>query len=170
MEAHRTDETLAVLEVGGRQINGGVRDLYPNANPYVSLDIAEGPGVDIVADATTWTPDRLYDLIVCTEVFEHTPHWAAILRMMAAACRPGGRLVLTMAGPNRSPHGGGGGPWEAGEYYANVEPSDLDFMLHATGWTDVTVDYLHPPGDTRATATREGSSCRFSSSRTLGRT
>ena len=155
VEERRTDETLAVLDIGGRNVNGSIRDLFPNADPYVSLDIADGPGVDVVADAATWTPDRLYDLIVCTEVFEHTPEWPAILRTMAAACRPGGRLVLTMAGPGRSPHGGGGGPWEVGEYYANVDPPDLAFMLAATGWTDVVIDYIPTPGDTRATARRE---------------
>jgi hypothetical protein len=73
VEQRRTDEALAVLDVGGRWINGGVRELFPNADPYVSLDIVDGPGVDIVADAATWVPDRAYDLVVCTEVFEHTP-------------------------------------------------------------------------------------------------
>jgi len=154
VEAQRSDEQLAVLEIGGRWINGGVRDLFPNADPYVSLDITEGPGVDVVANAATWEPDRTYDLIVCTEVFEHTPEWPAILSTMAAACRAGGRLVLTMAGPRRSPHGASGGPWEPGEFYENVHPSDLRYELRARGWTDINVDYLASPGDTRATATR----------------
>lgn len=154
VEAQASDETLAVLEIGGRWINGGVRDLFPSADPYVSLDIEDGPGVDVVANAATWIPDRTYDLIVCTEVFEHTPEWPAILGTMAKACRPGGRLILTMAGPGRSPHGASGGPHELDEHYANVEPDALRDELHATGWTDVQVDYLHPPGDTRATATR----------------
>lgn len=155
VEARRTDETLAVLEIGGRFINGGVRDLFPNADPYISLDIAEGPGVDIVADAATWTPDRTYDLVVCTEVFEHTPEWPAILRTMAVACTQGGRLVLTMAGPGRSPHGASGGGWDGREHYANVDPSDVQAELSVGGWTDIAVDYLPSPGDTRATATRE---------------
>lgn len=155
-EAHASDEPVAVLEIGGRQINGMVRDLFPNADPYVSLDIADGPGVDIVADAATWVPDRLYDVVVCTEVFEHTADWPAIVSTMAAACAPGGRLVLTMAGPGRAPHGASGGPWQPQEHYANVDPNNLRAALSISGWTDVQVDYLHPPGDTRATATRQG--------------
>ena len=155
VEAHCTDDTLAVLDIGGRNINGSIRDLFPNADPYVSLDIADGPAVDIVANAATWAPDRTYDLVVCTEVFEHTPEWPAILATMAKACRPGGRLILTMAGPGRSPHGASGGPHEPSEHYDNVEPEALRKELLATGWADVQVDYLHPPGDTRATATRE---------------
>ena len=154
MEARRSDDGLAVLEIGGRWINGGVRDLFPNADPYVSLDIVDGPAVDIVADASTWVPDRSYDLIVCTEVFEHTTEWPQILRTMASACVPGGRLVLTMAGPGRPPHGASGGPWEPGEHYENVDPEDLRRELAAAGWTCIDVDHLPIPGDTRATATR----------------
>jgi len=146
---------LSVLEIGGRFINGGIRDLFPGADPYVSLDIAEGPAVDIVANAATWVPDRTYDLVVCTEVFEHTPEWPAILRTAAAACRSGGRLVLTMAGPGRPAHGASGGPWSPGEFYANVHPTDLHAELLASGWTDIDVDFLPSPGDTRATAIRE---------------
>jgi SAM-dependent methyltransferase len=154
VEAQRSDERIAVLEIGGRWINGGVHDLFPNADPYVSLDICQGPHVDIVANAATWEPDREYDLIVCTEVFEHTPEWPAILRTALAACRPGGRLVLTMAGPGRPPHGASGGPYEPDEYYCNVDPSDLRAEMIAAGWTDVDVDFLPSPGDTRATAVR----------------
>ncbi len=151
---HATAEQVSVLDIGGRNINGSVRDLFPNADPYVALDIADGPAVDIVANAAEWTPDRTYDLIVCTEVFEHTPEWPAILRTAAAACRVGGRIILTMAGPGRSPHGASGGPWNFGEYYANVHPSDLRAEMAAAGWTDIDVDFLQSPGDTRAIATR----------------
>jgi hypothetical protein len=61
-----------------------------------------------------------------------------------------------MAGPGRSEHGADGGPRLAGEHYANVEPSDLEAELLASGWTSVAVDYQPSPGDTRATAVREG--------------
>jgi len=154
VEARRSDEVISVLEIGGRWINGGVRDLFPNADPYVSLDIEDGPFVDIVANAATWIPDRTYDLIVCTEVFEHTPEWPAILSTMAAACRTGGRLVLTMAGPGRPAHGASGGGEVPGEFYRNVPPGELAFELAARGWGAIEVDYQPSPADTRATATR----------------
>ena len=154
VEERRTDEVLAVLEIGGRFINGGIRDLFPNADPYVSLDITEGPAVDIVANAATWQPDRLYDLVVCTEVFEHTPEWPEILTTIEMACRPGGRVILTMAGPGRSPHGAWGGGVGPDEFYRNVEPEALLDRMVAGGWVDVEVNYIEDPGDTRATATR----------------
>lgn len=154
VEAHCTDNRVAVLEIGGRFINGGVRDLFPNADPYVSLDIADGPGVDVVANAASWKPDRVYDVVVCTEVFEHTPEWPEIVDTAAAALRDGGFLILTMAGPNRSPHGASGGGPVPGEFYQNVSPRDLADKLNAGGWADVHVSYLPNPGDTRATAVR----------------
>ena len=69
---HATSEPVEVLDIGGRNINGTSRDHFPHATRFTVIDIAEGPGVDVVADAATWTPDRSYDVVVCTEVFEHT--------------------------------------------------------------------------------------------------
>src|SRR5690242_21675018 len=73
----RTDEDLAVLDIGGRDLNGSTRPLFPNANPYHVLDLRPGPNVDIVADAATWdfrseqTRDGKwrgpYDLVLRTE-------------------------------------------------------------------------------------------------------
>jgi hypothetical protein len=150
---HATAERAAVLDVGGRNINGSPRDLFPGADPYVTLDILPGDGVDIVADAATWTPDREYDVAVCTEVFEHTQSWPQIARTIFAALRPGGLAILTMAGPGRAPHSAlDGGPLRDGEYYANVSPGDLEVALKECGFTDVIVDYQPAPADTRAVA------------------
>lgn len=150
----RSDEPLTVLDIGGRNVNGTVRDLFPNA-AYIALDILPGEGVDIVANAAGWTPDRAYDLVVCTEVFEHTEEWPQILKVAAAACKPTGRIVLTMGGPGRPEHSAiDGGPMRPGEHYGNVAPEDLEVGLLAAGWTNVDVEYRPSPADTRATATR----------------
>lgn len=154
VEQFATDDPLSVLDIGGRNVNGSVRDLFPNAD-YTALDILPGEGVDIVANAASWTPDRVYDLVVCTEVFEHTDEWLQILEVAAAACRPGGRIVLTMAGPGRPEHSAiDGGPRRPGEHYANVDPEALDDGLRSAGWVEVEVEYRPSPADTRATATK----------------
>lgn len=140
------------LDIGGRNINGCTRDLYP-AVDWTVLDIEPGPGVDIVADASTWTPDREYDLVLCTETFEHTPAWPQICATAYQACASGGLLVLTMAGPGRGEHSAiDGGPLRPGEYYGNIDPDELSSALAGVGFTDVTVDYQPRPGDTRAVA------------------
>lgn len=150
-----TDEPITVLDIGGRDINGTSRDLFPAAD-YTALDIMAGPAVDIVADAATWTPDREYDLVICTEVFEHTPHWPAICATAHKACRTGGRFVATMAGPGRPPHSAVDGAHRLypGEHYANVRPDDLRQVLEACGWRAVVIDYLPGPADVRASAIR----------------
>jgi SAM-dependent methyltransferase len=152
---HATTEIVAVLEIGGRNINGTVRDLFPSAG-YVTLDLLPGDDVDIVADAATWTPDRGYDVIVCTEVFEHTPDWPQIIRTAFAALRPGGCLIATMAGPGRAPHSAfDGGPTLAeGEHYANVGPAELLEQLTAAGFAEIVVDFQPGPADTRCVAVR----------------
>lgn len=149
-----TTAPITILDIGGRNINGTVRSLFPHAD-YTSLDIAAGDGVDVVADAATWTPDRTYDLVVCCEVFEHTAAWPEICATAYAALRPGGRLIATMAGPGRAPHSAAdGGDLQPGEYYANVRPETLRVTLIAHGFTGVAVDYQPGPADVRAIAVR----------------
>lgn len=153
---HATGDAVSVLDVGGRNINGSVRDLFPGAEPYVALDELPGDGVDIVADASTWTPDRQFDVVVCTEVFEHTASWRQICKVIHGALKPGGLAVLTMAGPGRPPHSAIDGGWQLhpGEHYANVAPGELRAGLEAAGFCDITVDYQPNPADTRAVAWR----------------
>lgn len=145
-----------VLDIGGRNINGSARDaifLRPGLGTFTVLDILPGDGVDIVADASTWVPDRAYDLVICCEVFEHTYVWPDILDTILAALRPGGLAILTMAGPGRAPHSAfDGGPMQPGEYYANVGPGELEVALKDAGFAGVTVDYQPGPADTRAVA------------------
>lgn len=42
--------------------------------------------------------DRLIDVVVCTEVIEHTPEYRRILEWILAHLKPGGMLVLTTPG------------------------------------------------------------------------
>ena len=151
---HATDEPVTVLDLGGRDNNGSPRGLFPAAE-YRVLDLTDGPDVDVVADAAAWTPDREYDVVVCTEVFEHTAAWPAICRTAFAALRPGGRFVATMAGPGRPAHGAWGEPAPGpGEHYANVDPDALRAALADAGFAEITVDVQSSPADVRAVATR----------------
>ena len=143
------------LDIGGRDVNGTPRALWSGVT-WTVLDIAPGPGVDVVADAATWAPDRQYDLVLSTEVFEHAADWPAIVATAYRACRPGGLLVLTMAGPGRPVHSGldGGPVLHRGEHYGNVSAADLRTVLVATGWVGVVVDEQLRPSDVRAVAYR----------------
>jgi SAM-dependent methyltransferase len=153
---HATDEPASVVEFGARDLNGSIRSLFPNADPYVTLDILPGEGVAIVADAATWEPDREYDVAIACELFEHTASWPAICRTAHKAIKPGGRFIVTTAAPGRPPHSAIDGLFRLhpGEHYANVPAFELERVLTETGFRDVTVDSQPSPADTRAVATR----------------
>lgn len=146
-----------VLDIGGRDINGSTRTLF-DTRDWTVLDILPGPNVNIVADAATWTPDREYDAIVCTEVFEHAPSWPSICATAFKACKPGGVIIATMAGPGRPEHSAVDGGWSLhpGEYYGNVDPDELRFVLETCGWEDITVDQRTNPADVRVVAHKPG--------------
>lgn len=145
----------SVLDIGGRDINGSTRDLFPGST-WTVLDIQPGDNVDIAADAATWTPDRDYDVIVCTEVFEHTSSWPQICATAFKACKPGGTLILTMAGPGRPAHSAVDGGWQLhpGEYYRNVHPQRLRRVLDEAGFVELVIDQQLSPADVRAVARR----------------
>jgi hypothetical protein len=144
-----------VLDLGGRDINGSVRDLLPAAK-WTGLDIEPGPGVDLVHDATMPWPEGFdrFDLVVCTEVLEHVEHWPALLRTAAQALEPDAPEVLfvTCASTGRRPHGASGemDP-PPGEWYANVPPELLKAHL-LNAFERVAVEYRANPGDAYAWA------------------
>jgi hypothetical protein len=144
----------AVLDIGGRNVNGSVRGLF-SCDEYLALDIAPGDGVDIVADAADWTPTRTFDAVVCCEVFEHTPRWPEILKTIAAALDVGGTAIITAAADPRAPHSAiDGGPLRAGEYYGNVDPALLAKEMAAAGFSGrIAGNEAH--GDVYALAVRE---------------
>lgn len=141
----RTADELRVLDIGGRDLNGSTRHLFPNANPYHVLDVLPGDNVDFVADAAKWDFRSAgvgpYDLVVCTETFEHAEHWRSIIATAYAILRPGGWLIFTCAGPGRPPHSGVAAVWELspGEWYANVSAADIALELKNQGWDDIEV-------------------------------
>ncbi|GAA1281278.1 class I SAM-dependent methyltransferase [Saccharothrix xinjiangensis] len=142
---------LLGLDLGGADINGTARSLLPMVR-WVGLDAQAGPGVDIVADARTWTPDREYDVVLCTELLEHVQGWERCIGTAWRALREGGHLVVTCASTGRRPHGARGefhpGP---GEWYANVPPDALEDLLREA-FAASHVRYRANPGDAYAWA------------------
>lgn len=151
----KTEDFISILDIGGRDINGTCRTLFPNA-VYTVLDARPGPNVHILADAADWDPDgRRWDVVLCTEVFEHAAHWPGICRTAYKALWPGGKLIVTAAGPGRGPHSGidGGGVVYPDEHYENVEPIALQAVLEECGFVEITVDFQSTPSaDVRAVA------------------
>jgi SAM-dependent methyltransferase len=145
-------DKYTVLDLGGRDINGTTRQLFNNVASYVSVDIADGLGVDIVADAADLNLDERFDVVVSTELLEHTERADEIVAAAARHLKPGGVFVATMAGPGRTPHGAAGEPSpNPGEWYCNVSPDELEEWLAAAGFDKWEIDQSGL--DLRCTAT-----------------
>lgn len=121
-----------VLEQGSRDVNGSPRTLIEPCARYIGVDIRPGRGVDVVANAadTTVLPGATFDLVVCTEVMEHTADAEGIVRNAHRLLAEGGVYLVTCAGPSRPPHGADGGALAAGEYYGGISESLLADWLH----------------------------------------
>lgn len=118
---HLPDFPGDVLDVGGRDINGTPRWLFENADSYRVVDLHEGDNVDVVGDITELGLSGVANTVLCLEVLEHAENWRDIVAACVAACRPGGTVIVTAAGPGREPHSAiDGGPVRDGEWYGNV--------------------------------------------------
>jgi SAM-dependent methyltransferase len=150
LAAHRLGPFDSVLELGGLNINGSVRQFFPGAR-YVSVDIVPGPGVDVVADATMYRPDERYDAVVCCEVLEHAVDADGFVATAWGALKPGGLFLITAACPPRAPHSAvDGGPLRPGEFYKNVTADRMAAWL--VGWKDAEITVHEDRGDIYAVA------------------
>lgn len=133
-------DARTVLEFGSCNLNGSPRDVYHQAASWHGVDVVAGVGVDEVADAATWDSDRRFDVVICAEVFEHTPDWRLIVDNAYAHLNDGGMFLATCATANRPPHSAvDGGMVRAGEWYANVDLTEMRDHLAGMGWDSFTV-------------------------------
>jgi SAM-dependent methyltransferase len=138
--ASRDLDDVTVLDIGGRDVNGTPRPLFPSTARYVVVDIRPCQSVDIVADAAELDLGEQFDIVLSTEVLEHAERAADIVAAAAKHTKPGGLFVATMAGPGRHEHGSDGGCLAAGEFYRNVSPELLGSWLEAAGFKQWEID------------------------------
>src|SRR5665213_873697 len=140
-----------VLEIGSLDINGTVRGYFTNCE-YTGLDVAPGPGVDVVCEGQKYNaPDASFDTVICCEVMEHNPYWVDTFYNMMRLLKPGGLMIMSCAtgwrpehGTSRSDPGNSPLTVEQGwEYYRNlgardimrkVDFSSLSAWAFATNW------------------------------------
>ena len=150
-----TCESISVIEIGSRDINGTVRVHFPEAD-WIGLDLHPGPFVDVVVDAMVYTPQKLVDLVVCCEVFEHASHWREMLKHAATWLKPRGKIIITCAGEGRAPHSAiDGGPLRAGEHYANIDQVEMGSALSDSGFAEVATHRNEHWKDTYAVAVKQ---------------
>lgn len=152
------NDQYRALDLGGRNVNGSIRNLLPHAQ-WTGLDIVDGPGVDIVRDATIdWfyghadsETNRVsrFDIIVSTEMFEHVKDWRDVIRTCTQMLDSSGEemIFFTCASIGRRPHGASG-EWDPppGEWYQNVSKDDMEDRL-SKYFAHYEVTYNPNPGD-----------------------
>lgn len=151
---YATTAELSVIEIGSRDINGSVKPHFPGAT-WTGLDLIAGPAVDVVCDALDYEPPQKVDLVVCAEVLEHCMTWDSLIFHAASWLKPGGKLLITCAGPGRDPHSAiDGGPLHPDEHYGNISQTELIEELRFAGLTDIEVSGNEYWRDTYAIATK----------------
>jgi SAM-dependent methyltransferase len=148
-------EGYDVLDVGGRNVNGTVRNLFSLSDTFTSLDIFDDGGVDIVADfsnpeiVNVLKIENKYDLVFSTEVLEHARYWRALVSNLAKATKSGGWIILTCATTGRPYHTADGHPWtdETQEYYGNVDISEFREVVEELGLTPILLTTRENPAD-----------------------
>ena len=145
---------LNILEIGSLDINGSVRPMFkPFQVTYTGIDMQEGPGVDIVVDAAKFINFEAYDVVVCAEVFEHTPQWPQIIQNSYNNLVDGGIFIATMAGEGRYPHSAiDEKPIRDWEHYSNIGWWELKQTLTKIGFKKVDVNVFE--NDTRCLAVK----------------
>ena len=120
-----------VLEVGALNINGTVRDLFPQEG-YLGLDKRPGAGVDVVGDICKAEIAFAFGTVVCCETLEHIARpWEALVTMHKALL-PSGLFIGTWCfryEMHNEP-----------EDYWRVTPAAFRLLLEDAGFRDIRID------------------------------
>jgi len=137
-----------VLEIGSLNINGTVRDFFTACN-YVGVDVASGPGVDVVAFGENLKyPDRAFHTVVSAECFEHNPEWRATFVNMARMSS--GLVAFTCATTGRAEHGTRRSSPDSSpltldwDYYQNLTAEDFKFSIDMHALFDTFIFSTNP--------------------------
>ena len=127
----------SVIEIGSRNVNGGLRQHIESLNPveYIGVDIVKGNGVDVICDAENivaqFGPER-FDIVVSTEMLEHGRNWRSVIWNMKTVLRPGGIILITTRAPGFGYHGFPDDYWRF--TVTNMEAIFSDFNINELEW------------------------------------
>jgi len=88
--------TGKTLDIGSFNVNGDVRDLFPD---YIGMDSRTGPNVDVVANAHGIPFEcQTFDNVVCLEMLEHDQNPFMTISEIWRVLKLGGSVIVTVPG------------------------------------------------------------------------
>lgn len=126
-------KNVSVLDIGSLDICGNNRYLFENYT-YIGLDLGPGPNVDVISKAHLYKSDKLFDVVISTECFEHDEFYDLTIKNMYKLLRPGGLFTFTCAAPGRPEHGtftnsSHSSPFTH-HYYKNLSEEDIKKVIN----------------------------------------
>jgi len=132
-------EGMVVVEIGGRNVNGSMKDLFKSLKmKYVCVDIEADPSVDIVMKPNEQIPLETgsIDMCISTSCFEHDPCFWVTFKEMCRITKLGGFIYVnapcrgdyhTFPGDNWRFYGDAAQAlvYWSGLTYGNIEPSPV---------------------------------------------
>ncbi len=129
-----------ILELGSGGFGAGPLLESWDPQEYIRVDIASGPGVDLVCNAedlATHFPENSFDVVLSTEMLEHVRDWRRVIAGLKGVLKPGGRVVIT----TRSR----GYPFHAAPHdYWRFEPEDMRLIFSDFQNVAVAADVQEP--------------------------
>lgn len=103
-------EGKSVLDIGSYNYNGNFAQVVKRLKPskFVGIDMLPGPGVDIVClgeDAVKTFGKESFDVVIASELMEHTRNWRDVISNIKNVCKPGGLLIITTRSKGFKLHG-----------------------------------------------------------------
>lgn len=123
-----------VLDVGSRDVEGNIRDLFLNQN-YTGVDMIGGNNVDIVVnghDMAEYFKGRQFDLVFSFDTFEHDNAFWKTIDNIYQLVKPGGWFVVGVPGRRCPLH-------EYPNDYWRFMPNSVEEVL-LKGYEDVYVE------------------------------
>ena len=91
-------ENSSILEIGSKNVNGRIRNLFQNHKSYIGIDEDPGDGVDIVSNFLDFKFEQNFDLILCLNALEHDKNWKLTLNKSLQLLNKNGFLLLVIPG------------------------------------------------------------------------
>jgi SAM-dependent methyltransferase len=134
-----------VLDIGSLDINGNNRYLFTNYE-YIGLDIGGGKNVDFICRGHEYNDDKLFDVVISSECFEHDEFWKLTFKNAIKLLKSNGIFLFTCATIGRPEHGTkrttpNDSPFTSNleyDYYRNLSEEDFREVIN---FDDVFSEY-----------------------------